>query len=94
MEREKVYANLADISRMLEVASKLGRLASGLATDKTEITGEDGGAIRVELEAALKKVYGQALPGPTVEVEGAPAPHPGPLPAGEGNLLPERTQNE
>ena len=33
MEREKVYANLADIARMLEIASKLGRLATGLGTD-------------------------------------------------------------
>ncbi len=65
MEREKVYANLADISRMLEVASKLGRLASGMATDKTELTGEDGGPIRVELSAALEKVYGAV-----VDVEG------------------------
>ena len=77
MAREKVYANLADIARMLEVASKLGRLASGLATDKTEVTGEDGGAIRVEFEAALKKVYGrnaeklksETLKGEVVEVE-------------------------
>ena len=59
MEREKVYANLADISRILEVASKLGRLASGMATDKTEVTGEDGGPIRVELVAALNKIYGE-----------------------------------
>ena len=29
MEKTKVYANLADIARILEVASKLGRLASG-----------------------------------------------------------------
>ena len=58
MEREKVYANLTDIARMLEVASKLGRLASGLATDKTELTGENGGPVRLELEAALKKIYG------------------------------------
>ncbi len=72
MSREKVYANLADISRMLEVASRLGRLASGLATDKTEVTGEDGGAIRVEFEAALKKVYGRR--GQVVEVEALPAP--------------------
>ena len=88
MEREKVYANLADISRMLEVASKLGRLASGLATDKTEVTGEDGGPIRIELEAALKKVYGQAGPGPNVvDVEATPAP----LPQGEGMpALPEK----
>ena len=58
MEREKVYANLSDIARMLEIASKLGRLAAGMATDKTEITGEDGGPIRVELEVALRKIYG------------------------------------
>src|SRR5438445_6235129 len=82
MEREKVYANLADIARMLEVASKLGRLASGLATNKTEVTGEDGGPIRLELEAALKKVYGQAEPARTIDVEASPSPHPGPLPLG------------
>jgi hypothetical protein len=58
MEREKVYANLADIARILEIASKLGRLASGLATDKTEVTGEDGGPVRLEVEAALRKIYG------------------------------------
>ena len=69
MEREKVYANLADISRILEVASKLGRLASGMATDKTEVTGEDGGPIRVELAAALNKIYGEV-----VDVEATPVP--------------------
>ncbi len=58
LEKEKVYANLADIARILEVASKLGRLASGLATEKSEVTGEDGGPIRIEFEAALKKIYG------------------------------------
>jgi hypothetical protein len=87
MSREKVYANLGDISRMLEVASKLGRLASGLATDKTELTGEDGGPIRLELEAALKKVYGavvdvEEVQSPTPKVQSSP--HPDPLPTGEG----------
>ena len=66
MEREKVYANLSDIARMLEVASKLGRLAAGMATDKTEITGEDGGPIRIELVAALNKIYGAEVPPPMV----------------------------
>jgi len=33
MEKDKVYANLADIARMLEIASKLGRLATGLGTE-------------------------------------------------------------
>jgi hypothetical protein len=61
LEREKVYANLADIARILEIASKLGRLSSGLATDKTELTGDDGGPLRLELSAALNKVYGEAV---------------------------------
>jgi hypothetical protein len=58
-------ANLGDVARLLELASKLGRLATGMATDKTEVTGEDGGPIRVELEAALKKIYGPPHPQPT-----------------------------
>src|SRR5207237_5530921 len=67
-------ATLGDVARMLELASKLGRLASGMATDRTEVTGEDGGPVRVEFEAALKKVYG------VVDVESETAtPHPSPL---------------
>jgi hypothetical protein len=69
MEKEKVYANLADISRMLEVASKLGRLATGMATDKTELVGEDGGPIQVEFKAALEKIYGEPLPVEVVDVQ-------------------------
>jgi hypothetical protein len=72
MEREKVYANLGDISRILEVASKLGRLAAGMATDRTEVTGEDGGPIRVEFEAMLKKIYSE--PAPAVDVEAVAIP--------------------
>jgi hypothetical protein len=76
MEREKVYANLSDIARILEVASKLGRLAAGMATDRTEVTGEDGGPIRVELSAALSKIYGDV-----VDVDVTPVP-PSQLPEG------------
>ena len=47
----------------------MGRLACGMATDKTEITGEDGGPIRVELSAALNKIYGDV-----VDLETAPLP--------------------
>ena len=72
MEREKVYANLSDIARILEVASKLGRLASGMATDRTEVTGEDGGPLRVELSAALAKVYGEPPAGAVVDVDTVP----------------------
>jgi hypothetical protein len=62
-------ATLGDIARMLELASKLGRLASGLATDKTEITGDGGGPVRVEVTLALEKIYGEPLPGEMVDVE-------------------------
>jgi hypothetical protein len=36
-------------------------MATGLATEHQEVTGADGGPIRVELEAALKKVYGDVV---------------------------------
>ena len=86
MEREKIYANLADIARMVEVASKMGRLASGMATDKTEVTGDDGGAIKVEFALALKKVYGQAEPAPNMPpVTTEPAPNM--APANEAEII-------
>ena len=64
MEREKVYANLADIARMLEIASKLGRLATGLGTDGERRGGDDLPGLRVEVTVALQKIYGQAEPAP------------------------------
>jgi hypothetical protein len=64
-------ATLGDIARLLDLASKLGRLASGLATDKTEVTGEDGGPIRIEIEAALQKIYGEV-----VDIDAQPVPPP------------------
>jgi hypothetical protein len=67
MEREKVYANLADIARMLEIASKLGRLATGLG-DGERRKGDDLPAVRVEVTVALEKIYGEPLPGEVVDV--------------------------
>jgi len=69
LAREKVWANLNDISRVLEVASKLGRLAAGMATDKTEVTGANGGPVEVAIQAQLDKVFG-----PVVDVEAQPVP--------------------
>ena len=71
MEREKVYANLADIARMLEIASKLGRLATGLG-DGERRNGDDLPAMRVEVTVALEKIYGEPLPGEIVDVEAVP----------------------
>jgi hypothetical protein len=62
MEREKVYANLADIARMLEIASKLGRLATGLGTDGERRNGDDLPTMRVEVTVALEKIYGAEVP--------------------------------
>lgn len=61
--------SLEGIARLLELASILGRRATGMATDKTELTGEDGGPIRIELSAALNKIYGDV-----VDVEVTPVP--------------------
>ena len=69
MANERRCGSLEGIARLLELASRLGRLASGMPTDRTEVTGEDGGPIRVEFEAALRKVYGLA-----VDVEAVPVP--------------------
>ena len=71
MKREKVYANLADIARMLEIASKLGRLATGLGTDGERGKPDDFPALRVEVTVALEKIYGQAEPAPLVASPGA-----------------------
>jgi hypothetical protein len=84
MEREKVYANLSDIARMLEIASRLGRLATGMPTDKTEITGEDGGPIRVEISAALDKIYGKVMDAEVVGTDGGEMGAAGALPYREG----------
>ena len=105
MVRDKVYANLADIARMLEIASKLGRLASGLGTDGEGRKADELPTVRVEVTLALEKIYGEPLPGEIVDVE-CTSPHPSPdaltrpaatlsRPTGEGKgaprALPEKT---
>ena len=68
MEKDKVYANLADIARMLEIASKLGRLATGL--DKADDSkADEPQTLRVEVMVALEKIYSEPSPDEVVEVE-------------------------
>jgi hypothetical protein len=54
-----------DIAKALDIASKLGRLATGMETDRKEVTGKDGGPVRVEVDVAplIKRVYGAAPAG-------------------------------
>ncbi len=68
-DNPKRCGSLEGIARLLELASILGRRSTGMALDRTEVTGEDGGPIRVEFEAAMKKIYG-----PVVEAEVVPTP--------------------
>jgi hypothetical protein len=46
-------------------------LAHGHQADghRVELTGPGGGPVRVEVELALKKIYGKPLPGEVVEAE-------------------------
>ena len=62
------------IAVMLELASKLMRLSQGMATERAEVVGEDGGPLKMELVAALEKVYGpQKTAGEVVDVQVEPA---------------------
>jgi hypothetical protein len=68
-------ATLGDAARMLEIASKLGRLSSGLS-EKPEGNSEEGRPVRIEVTLALEKIYGEPLPGEVVDVEASPLPAP------------------
>ncbi len=61
------------VVRALELAFKLKSFAVGVPMEvkqvNTTVSGADGGPIRVELEAALDKIYGKPIPGEVVEVE-------------------------
>src|SRR5207237_5745646 len=75
--------SLEGYARLCELASKIGRLSSGMPTDKTEVTGEDGGPLRAEFTLALDKVYGAV-----VDVAPASEPVALPPPGGGADGLP------
>jgi hypothetical protein len=78
LKRPNLDASIAEIIRLLELASELGTRAVGLEPEKNELTARLEVSLRVQMEAALKKVYGQPLPGEIIECEPArqlpPAP--------------------
>lgn len=53
--------NARDAAYMLDIASKVARLASGMATEHAEHTGEGGGPIKIDLGPMLRKVYGNII---------------------------------
>ncbi len=62
-------ATLGDVARALELASKLGRLSSRMPTETVEQKTEVDVNFRIEVEAAVKKAYGEVI-----DVEVVPEP--------------------
>ena len=83
MARAERCGTLEGYARLLELASKLGHNACEKPTERAEVTGPDGGPIRVEVQAALKKIYGKPLPGEVVDVQVETARPALPAAAGE-----------
>jgi 2-polyprenyl-3-methyl-5-hydroxy-6-metoxy-1,4-benzoquinol methylase len=48
----------AEAAKMLDIASRVARLATGLHTQREEVSGVDGDPIRIQVAAAIAKVYG------------------------------------
>jgi hypothetical protein len=58
LEGEQKAPTLMEAARALEVASKIGRLSMGLATERMEHTAEAASRGRTEFEKTVKKLYG------------------------------------
>ncbi len=78
---------VADLARLTELASRLGRLATELGAE-AEFGSDGGGAVMFEFHAALRKVYARhqsegrpVPPGVVIDVTPASEP-PAPPPAG------------
>jgi hypothetical protein len=59
--------SLEGIARLLDLASKLGRVSSGLSLEQDDKQSEEDAALMVQIDVALDKIYGQAKPGLTNE---------------------------
>lgn len=68
-KNEGKAGTLEGIARLLELASKLGRLAAGMPTEIKEVNTTLTATIDVEWEIAIRKAYGVAVPETVVEVE-------------------------
>jgi len=62
---------LEGIARLLDLASKLGRVSSGLALEPADKPADEDAAFMIQIEVALEKVYGKPAESavPVVEVE-------------------------
>ena len=60
-------ATLGDVARALDLASKLGRLSSGMPTETVEQKTEVDVNFRIEVEAAVKRAFGDVVDVEVVE---------------------------
>lgn len=68
---------LEGIARLLDLASKLGRISSGLSLEPAEKPGEEETAFMIQIEVALEKIYGPTVrPDAVVDVEAKPVNPP------------------
>jgi hypothetical protein len=74
---------LEGVARLLDLASKLGRISSGLALEEPEKPKEENGALMIQIDVALEKIYGadlavghNAKPANVVDVEAEPVNSP------------------
>lgn len=81
-ENEKRCGTLEGIARLLDLASKLGRVSSGLSLEPVDKPVEEDAAFMIQIEVALEKIYGPvtAPPASAVEVDAKPI-NPPALPA-------------
>jgi hypothetical protein len=65
-----------ELTALLDLAERIGRLAAGLPKENTaqDIDGEDDRSLRLEVAAAIKKIYSQPLE--TLAVKMARLPQP------------------
>jgi hypothetical protein len=68
--------SVQDITRLIELASRLGRLACGMEAGQLDPATP---AVRIEIAAALKRVYGQPIEviAEQVKAPALPPAHPG-----------------
>ena len=57
---------LEGIARLLDLASKLGRVSSGLSLEPADKPPEENGALMIQIDVALQKIYGAEVPPPKV----------------------------
>jgi len=55
---------LEGIARLIDLASKLGRVSSGLQLEPADTSPEENGALMIQIDVALEKIYGQVAAPP------------------------------